>query len=119
MVGVPPEEILLEVMLAVEKQHGVAKRFLQVFSSLDAQAKSTVSSTCEEIQSHLLPLRQHIACIWQQHTRLKPSMDMSTEEIESLLIEEVQRLDVRAGVEAMIQVTSRFTAGKVKDRENA
>ena len=64
-------------------------------------------------------LRQHINCVWERYTRSKPSSNMSAEEIESMLTSEVHRLDLESGIEVMIAVSSRFTAGSVKDRKRA
>ena len=84
LVGVPPKDILLDVMLAVEKQHAVAQSFLQIWSSIDLQTKKKVTSATEELPDHLLPLRQHINCVWDRYTRSKPSSDMSAEDIENM-----------------------------------
>ena len=119
LVGVPPQDILLDVMLAVEKQQTVAIHFLQEWKSIDSQLKRLVTSATEKVADHLLPLRQHINCIWDRYTRWRPASDMSADEIENMLSSEVERLDLESGIEVMIGVTSRFTAGSAKDRKKA
>ena len=111
LIGVPPEDILLDVMRAVHKKQAIARRFLEQYQSLDTEAQAKVASGSKDISDNLLVLRQHIALVWDRHTRTQPIESMSAEEIVGLLIEEEQRLDLVQGVEAMISVTSRFTAG--------
>ena len=103
-------------MRAVHKKQVIARRFLEQYQSLDTEAQAKVASGSKDISDNLLVLRQHIALVWDRHTRIQPIESMSADEIVGLLIEEEQRLDLVAGVEAMISVTSRFTAGSKKER---
>ena len=111
-VGIPPEDILFDVLMAVRKQRAAAKRFLEQYQSLDTAAHARVASSCKDIGEKMLPLRRRIALVLDRYTRSKQIDAMSAKKIVGLLIKEEQRLELVDGIESTISVTSRFTAGK-------
>ena len=115
-VGVPPQDILLDVMKAVQQQDAAAKGFLAEYQALDAESQACVLSDSKSISENLIPLQRHISLVFDRLTHSKAKDSMSAEEILGLLLMEAQRLDLLSGIENMISITSRFTAGKIHER---
>ena len=99
-------------MKALQQWEAAAKGFLAEYQALDADSQACVVSGSRSISENLIPLQRHISLVFDKHTHSKAKDSMSAEEILGLLLMEAQRLDLLSGIENMISITLRFTAGK-------